>query len=78
MPFDTASLVRRAGTLVLSWAVFACASQGAGETESVQRPRFTLTVKDTFSAAAIPAYQGAHPETYAYIDAQTGKHLANL
>lgn len=78
MPLDTASLVRRACPLVVSWAVFACASQSPGETASVQRPRFTLTVKDTFDAAAIPAYRGAHPETYAYIDAQRGQHLANL
>lgn len=45
---------------------------------TAKRPNYTLTVSDTFRAASVPAYQGTHAETYAYIDANLPKHLENM
>ena len=78
MPSHSRSLLR-ASCLLISLGVAACAptddqaTAGAGK-----RPTYTLTVSDTFRAASIPAYQGAHAETYAYIDANTAKYLENM
>ncbi|MGQ0643076.1 MAG: M20/M25/M40 family metallo-hydrolase [Gemmatimonadaceae bacterium] len=57
----------------------ACAAADQQSTGSTaQRPRFSITVSDTFRAASTPAYQGAHADAYAHIDASLPKHLANM
>jgi acetylornithine deacetylase/succinyl-diaminopimelate desuccinylase-like protein len=45
---------------------------------SAQRPPVSLTTTAVFDARSVPAYQGTHPEIYAYIDAHQPAHLANL
>ncbi|MGH7696278.1 MAG: M20/M25/M40 family metallo-hydrolase, partial [Gemmatimonadaceae bacterium] len=66
-----------ASCLLISLGGPACAPTD-DQAAAVKRPSYTLTVSDTFRAASIPAYQGAHAETYAYIDANKAKHLENM
>ncbi|MEW5916127.1 MAG: M20/M25/M40 family metallo-hydrolase [Gemmatimonadota bacterium] len=63
--------------VAFSLGVAACAPS-TDEPAAVRRPSFSLTVIDTFRASAIAAYQGNHPATYAHIDANLGKHVANM
>ncbi|MBC7895282.1 MAG: M20/M25/M40 family metallo-hydrolase [Cytophagaceae bacterium] len=37
-----------------------------------------VTTTERFSASSVPAYQGTHPEAYAWIDQHLPAHLANL
>ena len=64
-------------TVVIALGVTACAAD-SDQSVTVSRPKFSIAVTDTFRAASIPAYQGTHSEAYAYIDANLGKHLANM
>jgi acetylornithine deacetylase/succinyl-diaminopimelate desuccinylase-like protein len=57
----------------------AAAAQVAGKAEGdVRRPSFEITTRESFDPAAVPAYRGDHARTYAYIDANQPRHLANL
>lgn len=83
MPSPSPSPLRwhppRLAKLIAAIGVAACASAGEqSEANDRRRPRFTLTATDTFRAASVAPYQGAHPETYAYIDANLPKHLENM
>ncbi len=72
-------LTSRASLTLLALGVAGCAAAEQQSTDgAAQRPRFEITVQDTFRAASIPAYRGSHPDVYAHIDAQIGKHLANM
>jgi acetylornithine deacetylase/succinyl-diaminopimelate desuccinylase-like protein len=46
--------------------------------QQVRRPSFTITTRDAFDAATVPAYRGTHPKAYAYIDAHIAEHVENL
>jgi acetylornithine deacetylase/succinyl-diaminopimelate desuccinylase-like protein len=62
--------------LALACAVASACDQSRSATP--RRPGFTVTVTDTFRSSSVPAYRGAHPEPYAYIDAHLAEHTRNL
>ena len=75
----TSSLIYRATALsLLGFTLGSCAAGSSQQQATVRRPSFTVTARDTFRAASIPAYAGSHAETYAYIDAHIGQHVQNL
>jgi len=43
-----------------------------------QRPAISLSTSDAFDARSVPAYRGAYPDIYAFIDAHQAEHLASL
>lgn len=45
---------------------------------AAQRPQFAITTTARYDASTVPAYAGAHPDVYAYIDANLPAHIANL
>ena len=64
--------------LLIALGILGCTSTAERSAGSVQRPTFAITATDTFRAASVPAYQGAHAETYAFIDANLPRHLENM
>jgi acetylornithine deacetylase/succinyl-diaminopimelate desuccinylase-like protein len=51
--------------------------EGSGS-ETVQRPRFSITDTGRFDPATVPAYSGDHAAAYAWIDRHQREHLENL
>jgi acetylornithine deacetylase/succinyl-diaminopimelate desuccinylase-like protein len=70
--------------LTLVWACTASPRAGSSQprppetTAAAPPPRFPITSTERYDPSAVPAYQGAHPDVYAHIDANLPAHLANL
>lgn len=74
-----AYIMRRAGALLLSTACLWMAAPAMANDEAApKRPTFPFTTDVAFDASKIPAYTGAYPATYAYIDAHKDEHVANV
>jgi acetylornithine deacetylase/succinyl-diaminopimelate desuccinylase-like protein len=67
------SAVLPALLLLMAWG---CEPTGAPD--PVQAPEIRFTTDEAFDPASVPAYEGDHPEVYAYIDANQERHLENL
>ena len=70
--------------LLLAAAVLAPARPSAAQSPrdssaaASRRPTVEITTAERFDPASVPAYRGAHPKAYAYVDAHRAEHVANL
>ncbi|MGQ0649253.1 MAG: M20/M25/M40 family metallo-hydrolase, partial [Gemmatimonadaceae bacterium] len=72
------SLRRPRALLIVTLGIHACAPASDQSAAAPARPTYAITVNDSFSAATVPAYQGAHAATYDHIDKNLGTHLQNI
>jgi acetylornithine deacetylase/succinyl-diaminopimelate desuccinylase-like protein len=78
--------------LAVGWLVSACAPAlspaaapaspavppARAAADEIRPPAFRISTSQRFDAARVPAYQGVHPQVYAYIDRNRQQHLENL
>lgn len=59
-------------------ALTAAAGAALGQAPAPQRPRYRLTIDETFDPRAVRAYAGHHERIYAHIDAHADAHVGHL
>lgn len=64
--------------LALAVASLAGGAPALAQDAQPQRPTFPFTTDKVFDPSLVPAYKGAYPATYAYIDAHKAEHVANV
>lgn len=64
--------------IVATLSLLGIATLSIATTVRAQRPRATIISTERYDPASAGAYAGAHPETYAYIDAHQSDHLEQL